>query len=244
LNLATMQFTSVALGKIVSYIAILPEGKPGPYPVLVQLHGYGDDHTAWLNYSNLFRYAQDYNMIVVLPDGGTSFYLNLYTNDDPTNSVGLQRYESFIMRDLMKHVSATFPVKPGRWAIGGLSMGGYGAMRLGCKYPDKFASIWAHSGVYWSRREMEDQIPNPDDADIYAITEALAKRAETVAITFDCGVEDDLLLHNRRLHAHMEVIGLAHTYTEHPGGHTWDYWDLHVREALAQHAAVLGESTE
>jgi len=45
---------------------------------------------------------------------------------------------------------------------------------------------------------------------------------------------------NRRFHAHLERLGLAHTYAEYPGAHTWDYWDTHVQEAIAQHCQVLG----
>ncbi|HYF94186.1 MAG TPA: hypothetical protein VD969_18365 [Symbiobacteriaceae bacterium] len=138
MNLATLQFRSVALQRHVTYSAILPEAQAGPAPVLLQLHGYSDDHTAWLNFSNLVRHAREYPFIIVLPDGGASFYLQAR------------------------------PVIP-----------------------------------------------------------------------FDCGTEDFPLEQNRRMHAHMEKVGLAHAYLEFPGARTWEYWDEHVQEALRQHAAVL-----
>jgi enterochelin esterase-like enzyme len=66
-------------------------------------------------------------------------------------------------------------------------------------------------------------------------------RPQKPVLSFDCGTEDEGLIdENRRLHAQLDGIGLEHHYAEHPGGHEWDYWDLHVREALAQHGRVLG----
>lgn len=147
--------------------------------------------------------------------------------------------EDFIIEDLREHVSKTFPVRPGRWGIGGNSMGGFGAMRLGCKYPALFASIRAHSGVYPERANLLGVCPDPDEADIYRITEQLVDSEHKVEIGFDCGTEDHMLEYNRSLHAHMEKIGLSHHYIERPGEHSWRYWDEHLQEALDQHARVL-----
>jgi enterochelin esterase-like enzyme len=54
-------------------------------------------------------------------------------------------------------------------------------------------------------------------------------------LAFDCGTDDHLLDQNRRFHAFLDARGIRHTYREHPGGHTWEYWDAHVQEALKQH---------
>jgi len=230
-NLATLQFHSPSLHRHVSYSVILPEGQKGPAPVLMQLHGYSDDHTAWLHFSNLIRHARPYPFIIVLPDGGTSYYLNLNEAN---------RYEDFLMQDIYDHVSATFQVRPGPWAIGGLSMGGFGAMRLGLRYPDRFASVWGHSSALLDRDELLMRLGVDQEPDIYAIAAGAAQRPNGPVISFDCGTEDFLIEHNRRFHAHLEALGVAHTYREHPGAHTWEYWDEHVKAALAQHAAVLG----
>jgi putative tributyrin esterase len=80
-------------------------------------------------------------------------------------------------------------------------------------------------------------IPNVADADVYTLATGLAKCATPPLISFDCGVGDELLEHNRAFHTHLETIGRAHHYAEHPGGHNWD---THVQEALRQHAHVLG----
>lgn len=240
MNLATVQFHSPSLGRHTTYTAILPDPRrhgAGPFPVLCQLHGASDDHTAWLVRSRLADHVAPYPLIVALPDGGLSWWRNAGPRE---------RYEDFVVGDLLAHVAATFPVRPGRAAIGGLSMGGGGCVRLGLKHPGLFASIWAHSGSLAAADRMRQRgIPEaeiPAD-DVYAVaTRLLATlpRPSLPRLSFDCGLDDFLLAENRAYHAHLEGIGFPHHYAEHPGGHTWEYWDLHVRAALRQHAEVLG----
>ena len=237
MGVASMQFHSRALGKSVTYGVILPEEGMGPFPVLMQLHGLSDDHSAWLQRSNLVRHVTDYPLIAVLPDGGTSGYLNWKSGE----RLWQQRYEDLLIRDIPAHLERHFRVRPGSWAIGGLSMGGYGAMRLGLKYPERFASIWAHSSAFHIGQVLGDApIEDREDALVTTHADRVAKLAAKPDISFDCGVDDELLDSNREFHAHLEKIGLAHHYAEHPGAHTWDYWDFHVQEALRQHARVLG----
>lgn len=235
-----MQFHSRSLSRHVTYTAILPEvGRhgDGPFPVLYQLHGHSDDHTAWLVRSRLVDHVAAYPLIVILPDGAISGWRNAGPSE---------RYEDFVTGDLTRHVAATFRVRPGRAAIGGLSMGGGGSVRLGLKHPGLFASIWAHSSALPDAAQMRDRgIPDAQIAvdDVYAVAENLLRtlpRPSLPRLSFDCGSEDFLLNQNRAFHAHLEGIGFPHRYSEHPGAHTWEYWDLHVREALRQHAEVLG----
>lgn len=237
MSIASVQLFSEGLGKRTMYNVILPEEGEGPFPVLIQLHGFSDDCNSWIQHSNLVRYAAAYPMVVVLPDGGTSRYLNLESG----GRYGEQRYEDHIMRDISGHVRRHFNVTDGPWAIGGLSMGGYGGMRLGLKYPETFASIWAHSGSYRVPDIEPPFFTEFDDADIFRHADRLADADRYPVISFDCGVDDELLDLNRKLHVHLDTIGVAHHYAEHPGAHTWDYWDRHVREALEQHARVLGK---
>jgi S-formylglutathione hydrolase FrmB len=180
-------------------------------------------------------------MIVVLPDGGTSRYLNLKFHE----RFGLQRYEDYLVQDIRREVERTFSTRPGPWAIGGLSMGGYGALRLGMKYPEKFASVWAHSaGMLRLTDDWIEKLDDRDDADVFVHAERLKARRDagepTPAISFDSGVDDFVFEHNREFHEHLDTIGLEHSWFEHPGAHTWDYWDEHVREALVQHARIFG----
>ncbi len=238
MTIATVQFMSAALGRMMSYNIILPKSGAGPYPVVLQLHGHADDHTTWLQRTNIAVYAWSHPMIIVFPDGENSYYLNL---DEPGSlrKWHKEKYEDFIIKDLREHITNTFHVQPGRWAIGGHSMGGFGATRLGCKYPELFASVWAHSGAFWTRDDLEDTVPDLDDADIYLHAERLAQSIHKVELTFDCGLDDHLLAKNRALHAHMDKIGLPHQYIENQGAHQWEYWDKHVSAALIQHADVF-----
>ena len=239
MGLATMQFYSDAIGKHTSYNVIVPEVGEGPFPVLVQLHGLTDDHQCWVQRSNIVRHASTYPMVIVFPDGGTHFYSNWRDG----GRIGKGGYEDLIVTDIPNHLRRHFNVTDGPWAIGGLSMGGYGSLKLGLKHPDLFASIWAHSSKVEASGTGLDLslLVDPDDADIFEHAKRLLGRERTPVLSFDCGTGDEGLIdENRRLHAQLEEIGLAHHYAEHPGGHEWDYWDLHVREALAQHGRVLG----
>lgn len=233
--IATVQFMSQSLWRLATYTALLPEdtSAAGPYPVLYQLHGGNQGHTAWLHRSNLATYVQHLPLIVVLPDGAQSRWAN--------GGQPFARYEDFLMKDLADHVIHTFHATTGNWAIGGNSMGGFGAVRLGLKYPERFSSVWAHSGVYPTVETVPEHWHwdgEMEDLDCYR----LAGRSDPPRLprlSFDCGTDDHLLDSNRRFHAYLEERGVPHTYREHPGGHDWTYWDRHVQEALEQHSDVL-----
>lgn len=235
MSVASIQLFSEGLARRTAYNAILPEKGEGPFPVVMMLHGFSDDCNSWIQRSSLPRYAAEYPMLIVLPDGGTSRYLNLNAG----GRYGQQRNEDHIMQDVIGHVRRMFNVTAGPWGIGGLSMGGYGAMRLGLKYPEVFGSIWAHSGSYRVPEIEPPFFTDFEDADVRVHAERVAASGEAPVISFDCGVDDFLIDDNRSFHAYLDEIGLRHHYAEHPGEHTWDYWDAHVREALAQHARVL-----
>jgi S-formylglutathione hydrolase FrmB len=228
------QVQSQALDRLVTYAVALPDPKqagPDPYHVLLMLHGAYDDHTSWLHDSKLLQYTDALPFIVVLPDGANSMWSNLASD---------MRYEDFVMHDLWQHVENTFAVKKGeRWAVGGVSMGGFGAIRLGLKYPEKFFSVYAHSSLLPTQKELNEWFPDLDsatlaDLDCYRWAEQITP-AQLPTLSFDCGTEDGLLKNSRLFHAHLEKLGLPHTYLEYPGGHTWDYWNQHLQTALQQH---------
>jgi S-formylglutathione hydrolase FrmB len=243
MGVATVQFYSHALGRRTTYEAITPDTGTGPYPVLLELHGLFDDHNSWIHYSKLVHYVRDLQLIVILPDGATSGYL-----DWPTQTherLNRQLYETMIVEDLWNEVHRNFNADNQKWAIGGLSMGGYGAMRLGLRHPDKFASIWAHSSAF----VIGDVVPslglaNIEDASLHDLAPKLKGRADLPVISFDCGTEDELIESNRDFHDLLEELDIEHLYAEHPGGHTWEYWDEHIAEALPQHETVLGVKRE
>lgn len=82
-------------------------------------------------------------------------------------------------------------------------------------------------------------LAEPDDVDLYAYAEQVAGRERPI-ISFDCGVDDQLIEENRACHRRLHELGIVHNYAEFSGTHDWDYWDVHVQEALAQHVTVLG----
>ena len=206
-----------------------PEEGKGPWPVLYLLHGHSGDYTAWPRATRIewyLSYPKPTPLIVVMPDGSNSFYVN-------TDKFGA--YEDHILNDVVDLVDRLLPTIPRREsrAIAGLSMGGYGAMTLGLKHPEMFSVISSHSGAFYpaARKGFDPafrrQLEHPRK-----LAEALVSGRKRLAVRMDCGMEDGLLAENRRFHKHLEKIGLAHTYVEYPGGHDWDYWDLHIRETL------------
>jgi S-formylglutathione hydrolase FrmB len=138
------------------------------YPVITMLHGLGGDETNWLRHGHLAETADALHLqaIVVMPDGDGSFYvdadaarpMDACLADKPpfngaerpeTYCVKTPRYETYITRDLLADVEAHYRVLPGKDArgIGGLSMGGFGALELAMRHPDLYAAAASHSGL-------------------------------------------------------------------------------------------------
>lgn len=235
-----------SLGRMSSCTAITPEGHgPGPFPVFYLLHGLSDDHTAWTRRTSLERYVAPWPLIVVMPNGERGWYTDA---PDQVNAA----YESSLIQDLIGWIDGTFQTiasREGR-VIGGLSMGGYGAFKLALKYPHLFRAAVSHSGAItfashsmrnidpsgergWLREFLpifgEDSRGGPED--VLALAEKI-DRALLPALRFDCGVDDRLIGENRKVHAHLTQLGIAHEYEEFPGAHDWSYWDKHVQSAL------------
>lgn len=224
-----INYHSRSLGKASGMFVALPE-IDGPLQVVYLLHGLSDDYTIWQRRTSIERYADRCGLMVVMPDGGRSFYCDLpYGN-----------YEAHILETVryIDHTFHTVQDAAGR-GIGGLSMGGFGAMKLGLKYPELFGSVAAHSSALDVMRVLEHEYmrgifpapPGPED-DCFALA---AQPGPKPAIYFDCGVDDVLLEDSRRFHAHLQVLKIPHTYLEYPGTHSWEYWDEHIVEALAIH---------
>jgi putative tributyrin esterase len=147
---ATLNFHSPALAKACSMTVIVPEGSVGqpPFPVCYLLHGLSDDHTSWARHTSIERHVAGLPLIVVMPDGGRGFYCDAV--DGPA-------YERHLLDDVIGFVDRTFHTMPERQGrvIGGLSMGGYGAIKLALKYPQLFCSAVSHSAALDVQRRLE-----------------------------------------------------------------------------------------
>lgn len=235
-----LHYWSPALQMQTAAYVLLPEtDAPGPYPTLYLLHGLSDDHTIWLRRTSIERTVASAPLVIVMPNGGRGFYCDAQEGF---------AYDAALASDLVSLIDRTFPVRATRSgrAVAGLSMGGYGAVRMALAHPDRFCAAVSHSGALAIARERftaDDaraaemrRIFGPEPAggpnDLFALAEQVAP-GDRPALRIDCGVDDFLIEHNRAFHAHLEAIGYPHEYAEYPGEHEWGYWDEHVREAIA-----------
>ncbi|MBK9034595.1 MAG: hypothetical protein IPL61_25560 [Myxococcales bacterium] len=164
-------FASAALGVDKRYRAWLPAGYDADarrYPVIYMLHGLGGSEQDWIAGGHLDDVAAALGLaaIVIMPDGDSSFYANWATpvdraaclargnpfqprEDAERYCVARAAYEDYVVADLIAHVDATYRTiarRAGR-GIGGLSMGGFGALQLALRHQDLFAAAASHSGV-------------------------------------------------------------------------------------------------
>ena len=244
--LLSVQYHSESLRKACSMQIILPESVAEPYSVMYLLHGLSDDHTIWCRRTRIEWYVRQLPLAVVMPDGGRGYYCD---------AVNGPAHESHIIRDVIGFVDTHFNTRTeclGR-VIGGLSMGGYGALKLALKFPDMFCSAVSHSGAVAvghkpPREDLAAELrliygENPTGGvdDLWVIAER-ADRSNLPALRIDCGLDDRLVESNRAFHQHLNELGIPHEYEEFPGEHNWDFWDTHVQAAIKFQAQVLGIS--
>ena len=232
--------------KAATQIGMASSGAGGrtEYPVLYLLHGLSDNHTIWMRRTSIERYAATYGLVVVMPDGGRGFYTDMAEG---------YRYWTMISEELPQIVRNLFPVSTRRedTFVAGLSMGGYGALKLALRRPETFAAAVALSPVtdprgWFTNPEREpmweeltrifgsaERIASNGD-DLFLLSEALVKSAAPAPrILQVCGSEDWLLPENHRFRDHMRNSGYPdYTYREAPGVHCWEFWDLHIQEGL------------
>jgi S-formylglutathione hydrolase FrmB len=200
------------------------------YPVVYVLHGSGGDYTDWTANTQIGKLADRYHVILVMPDGGhESWYID--SPFDPRS-----RYETYVGKEVVAYVDAhfrTIATKRAR-AITGLSMGGFGALRIAMDRPDTFGAAGSISGAV-DPRTCEDEpgiahiFGDPTRHATFWNSKALVESAQRfenahIALTIDCGVSDAFVESNRTLHERLVELGVPHDYAERPGGHTWTYW--------------------
>ena len=250
--LLQINYVSAALQRTVPVQVILPVDKFGPdgklpekkkFKTLYLLHGYLGNYTDWVSGTRIQRWAEERDLCVVMPSGDNAFYV-----DRPATG---NCYGEFIGRELVELTRRMFPLSERRedTFIGGLSMGGYGAMRNGLKYHDTFGAVISFSGVLnlfeaWGKASKEEdwsfqerifgqyaEAVSSDKNPVWLARE-LAGKENLPDIYIACGREDFLLSHSRNFRDLLTENGYHVTYEEGPGGHEWDFWDTYIKKAL------------
>lgn len=253
----TLHWKSDVIGKQTTAQVLLPETGTGPFATFYLLHGLSDDSSMWLRRSRIEWYVRDLPLIVVMPDGYRSFYTRPVDGPDFSQHIGVE-LPAFIERHFQARADRSAR------AIGGLSMGGYGALRIGLGHADRFSSVNSHSGaVGWGNFDYKTgpdapaslngrgaeflrelgrifgDDPRGTDHDLTLLAARAVERGNLPEVLIDCGTEDFLIEDNRAFARQLRSAGIPHVYREFAGAHTWDYWDAHIQEALAFHAKSL-----
>lgn len=261
LSLECKPASSSILGRDVNCCVALPAdystSPAGRYPVLYFLHGLFENERSWSErggeqiLEDLLAQGQLGSFIVVLPDGGRTFYVNSLD--------GRNRYEDFFIHELVPRIDRTYRTiaQPAARGISGTSMGGYGALHIAMRHPDLFGSASAHSAALLPK--FPDPVPSEGRWAFYArvleapfgspLNEAymeasspltLAEQPERftgLKLYFDCGDKDrygfeegaqmlDRLLTEKRF---------PHEFALRPGGHGWTYLNQYLKYSLLFH---------
>jgi putative tributyrin esterase len=210
-------------------------------PLVILLHGVYGSAWSWsqqggvhLSAWELMKMGEIEPMVIAMPSDGLWGDGSGYV---PHNE---KDFEQWIVNDVpeavRQNISAVSDQSP--LCIAGLSMGGFGALRLGLKYADKFRGISAHSSITHLNQMalfVEEELDNFTKTNIRedSILGILDNHSGKLPkIRFDCGAEDLLLEHNRILHQAIEKRNIQHVYEEFAGGHEWSYWQKHVLDTL------------
>ena len=211
-------------------------GADGP-PLLYLLHGLSDDHTAWLRYTSIERYATARGLAVVMPAVHRSFY---------ANEAHGHAYWDFLSQELPEVVASFFNVSTRRedTFVAGLSMGGYGALKLGLSHPERYAAVASLSGAV-DVRSLATRLERVDIvervfADGFGPTDDLYELLDAVDVDqmpplyISCGTEEDRLMGaNTRLAEQAKKRGIDVTTDFRPGVHEWGLWDDVIQDVLS-----------
>ncbi len=239
------------------------KGQLPRFPVLYFLHGLGDNEQTlfktggWTLIEDLRQQHKLGDFLVVAPEGRSSFYIN--------SADGQDRYSDFFLREFMPFIEKKYRVIPGRVGrgIGGISMGGYGALRFAFAYPQLFASVSAQSPALILEspqqinaaaksgspvvRALSLVFGNPIDVAHWQANNpfGLAKKNQVavrnLAIYFNCGQNDDYGFEKgaAALDKQLTAEGVKHEYHPYPGDHSLNYFLLHMGETMEFHWKVF-----
>ena len=229
--------------------ALMPGLAPRRVPkTLILLHGLTDSASVWGRRTSIERYAELYDIAVIMPEVYKSYYQNMQYGEN---------YFDYIADELPQLCKNLFNVSiaPEDLMIAGLSMGGYGALRCAFTYPERYYCCGAFSAgcdVKAVRdrqatgsgpaRGFEKTVPAifgekvdiPDESDIYWLADHLKDKEKKVRLYMTCGRQDGLYPANQRLKEQLEHCDLEEFhYEDWDGVHEWGYWDVAVQRFLA-----------
>ena len=249
------QFHSDVLGRACSMNVIIPQkaktqigmassgsGRKD-YPVIYLLHGLSDDHTIWMRRTSIERYAADYEAVIVMPNGDRGFYTDMKCGP---------KYWTMLSEELPAIVQSLFPVSSRRedTFAAGLSMGGYGALKLALRCPNRFAGAVALSAVadirewfsvasafskdneyHWIFGSAEEIVAQRND--LFELAKTAITHNPPPKIMMACGTSDPLYRSNLRLRDHLSQLNFpGFRFDEGPGKHEWAFWDQWIQEGL------------
>ena len=233
----TVRTYSLVMKKDIPAVVITPDvyDNQTQFPVLYLLHGYGGDYAGWVNSSDVKSMADQYNMIIVCPDGNiSSWYF-----DSPMDSTS--RYETYVAQELTSWIDENYKTiaKKEARAITGLSMGGHGALYLAFRHQDLFGACGSMSGGVDIRpfpnnwgilKHLGEQRTHPENWEnntVMGLLHLLTPNSLLIAI--DCGIEDFFYNVNIRLHNELAYRNIPHTFISRPGAHDWAFWRMSVK---------------
>ena len=238
---------SVVLGRQMPVRVLVPIGyEKGAerFPVLILLHGLGGDYRNWIDKTELEIKSRNLGLIIVMPDGGNSWYTDSAT--EPKDA-----YDSYLVRELIPYIDSEFRTVAKRESrfIAGLSMGGFGALKFALKYPQLFSAAGSFSGALdaplrdgdnpFLKPTIEKAFGGGDDPrrktdEIFSLVGRLTEE-QVKALPFfylDCGTEDWLIGTNRDFSQKLISKKIAHEFRQLPGRHDWRYWNSQIGQFL------------
>lgn len=213
-------------------------------PVLWLLHGASGHSSDWLRYTQIELFAQEKGIVVVCPSAANGFYINA--------RVGTQ-WEDIITDKLWKTVHSMLPTSdaPENNYIAGLSMGGYGALRLGLAHPELYGRIGCMSGgveipqeyasgkcVMAEQWGFRDSFGAPEEVvggadDLYALARRRKDIGTLPEIYMCCGTRDEHEAEsNPRFRDYLRSLGYNVTWSQGEYGHEWRFWNIEVEKLL------------
>ncbi|HTX40808.1 MAG TPA: alpha/beta fold hydrolase [Acidobacteriaceae bacterium] len=216
-------------------------------PLVLLLHGVYGSHWCWFYKGAAHRTALDLirdqrirPMLIAAPSDGLRGDGTGYLPGPD------QDFERWICEDLAQCIEGLFAPAGADVLLAGLSMGGYGALRLGAKYPERFCGISAHSAITMPaqfREFVRDMSPfqAADQHELDPLYWLDRHQSQLPPLHFDCGQDDALLAGNEALHQELLRRGIQHNFEVFPGDHNWNYWREHVRDSLLFFERVLTE---